>query len=118
MDEQQVKASSPVTEQNQNLMAALTYLLGFITGIAFLMIEKDNSYVRFHAMQSTITFGGIFLLGIVLGFIPIIGLILGGLIGPVSLILWIVLMYKAYSGERFKLPYIGEMAEKQINKVN
>lgn len=108
---------SSVASSNQNLMGALTYLLGFITGIAFLVIEKKNKFVRFHAMQSTMLSAGIFVLSIVLGVIPVIGWILGMLLGPVSLILWIVMMYKAYSGEMFKLPYVGEMAEKQLNKI-
>lgn len=108
---------STVTSGNQNLMGVLTYVLGFVTGIAFLLIEKSNQFVRFHAMQSTITFGGIFVLSLVLGFIPFIGWVLGMLLGPASLILWILLMYKAYSGEKYKLPYVGEMAEKQLAKM-
>ena len=116
-NEMQPNSTSPVTASNQNLMGALTYVLGFVTGIVFLLIEKQNQYVRFHAMQSTITFGVMFVLSMVLGLIPVIGWLLTMLIGPVSLILWIVLMYKAYSGEKFKLPYVGEMAEKQLGKM-
>lgn len=118
MKENTKPIESPVTGTNQNLMGAITYLLGFITGVAFLLIEKNNKFVRFHAMQSTMVSVGIFVLSIVLGIIPVIGWILGILLGPVSLILWIVMMYKAYSGEMFKLPYVGEMAEKQLNKLN
>lgn len=103
--------------QNQNLLAALTYLLGFITGIIFLLLEKKNKFIRFHAMQSTITFGGIFVINIILGFIPILGWIVGILLSLVSFILWIVLMVKAYQGEHFKLPYIGDLAEQQLKKV-
>jgi len=98
----------------ENVEGLLTYLLGFITGILFFVLEKDNSFVRFHAMQSIITFGGIFVLSLILGFIPIIGWILALLLPFVALILWILLMVKAYQGERFKLPVIGDMAEKQI----
>jgi len=108
---------SPVTSSNKNLLGAVTYLLGFITGIVFLLIEKEDKFVRFHAMQSTITFGGLFVLGIVLGFIPLLGWIVSILLVPVELILWILLMYKAYSGEMFKLPYVGEIAEKQLEKM-
>ena len=68
-------------------------------------------------MQSTITFGGLFILNIVLGFIPFLGWAAGLIISIVGLILWVILMYKAYSGEMYKLPYIGEIAEKQVAKL-
>lgn len=41
---------SPTSASNQNLMGALTYILGFVTGIIFLLVEKQNKFVRFHAM--------------------------------------------------------------------
>lgn len=107
------KQSTKTTTQNQNLMAALSYFLGFITGIIFLLLEKKNKFVRFHAMQSTIVFGGLFVLGIVLGYIPLLGWLVGLFIPIVSFIVWIVLMIKAFQGERYKLPYIGDLAEKQ-----
>ena len=97
-----------------NLAALLTYLLGFITGIAFLVIEKDSRYVRFHAMQSTIVFGGLFAVNIFLGLIPLLGWLFSFLLIPATFVLWIVLMFKAYQGEKFKLPYIGDMAEQQL----
>lgn len=56
-------------------------------------------------------------MSLVLGFIPFIGWILGLLVGPAALILWILLMYKAYSGEMYKLPTIGDIAEKQLGKM-
>ena len=108
---------SPTNKGNQNMMGAVAYLLGFVTGIILLLVEKENKFVRFHAMQSTITFGALFVLGMVLGFIPIIGWFIGILLGPVELILWVVLMWKAFSGEMFKLPVVGEMAEKQLAKM-
>jgi uncharacterized membrane protein len=108
---------SPTTASNQNMMGALAYLLGFITGIVLLVVEKQNKFVRFHAMQSTITFGVLFAGGFVLGFIPVIGWMVGLVLAPVEFILWLILMYKAYSGEMYKLPYVGEMAEKQLAKM-
>lgn len=110
-------ASKTDSKQNQNLLAALTYLGGFITGIIFLLVEKKNKFIRFHAMQSTITFGGIFILHIIGTFIPLLGWVLGALLSIVSLILWIILMIKAYQGEMYKLPYIGDLAEKQLQKM-
>lgn len=97
---------------NANLKAAATYVLGFITGIVFLVVEKEDKFVRFHAMQSTVVFGALF----ILGFVPVIGAVLGLIIAPLTFILWLVLMYKAYSGEKFKLPVVGDFAEKQLEK--
>lgn len=102
---------------NENLLAAASYLLGFITGIVILLIEKQSHFVRFHAMQSTVLFGGIFIVNIALGFIPILGWLVGLLLSLVAFILWIVLMWKAFQGEMYKVPYVGELAEKQLAKM-
>jgi len=98
---------------DENIASALTYVLGFITGIIFILVEKENKTVRFHAMQSNLTFGGLFVIQIVLSFIPFIG-ILSLLVGLLSLILWIVLIIKAFQGEKFKLPVVGDMAESYV----
>jgi uncharacterized membrane protein len=100
-----------------NLAGLLCYLAGFVTGIIFLIIEKDNKFVRFHAMQSIFVFGGLFVLNIVLSFIPFIGWILIPFVGIAGLIFWILLMFKAYNGETYKLPIVGDMAEKQLQKL-
>jgi uncharacterized membrane protein len=94
-----------------NVAAALTYLVGFVTGIIFLLVEKDNKFVRFHAMQSTLVFIGIVAVDILLQIVPILGaLVVVFIVIPVSAILWLLLMYKAYQGEEFKLPLVGQMA--------
>jgi len=101
---------------NEHLMGAASYLLGFITGIIFLLIEKESKFVRFHAMQSTILFGGIFVINIALGFIPILGWLVGLLLSFAAFILWIVLMWKAFQGETYKVPWVGDLAEEQLKK--
>ena len=110
--EEREKSSTGLEE---NVAGFLCYLLGFITGIVFLVLEKKSSFVRFHAMQSTITFLGLFVISIVIGFIPIIGL----LVYPIwilSLIVWLILMVKALRGERYSLPIVGKMAEEKAGK--
>jgi len=81
-----------------NLAALLSYLLGFLSGVVFLVLEKDSHYVRFHAMQSTIVFGGLFLANIVLSMIPFVGWLMSFLLMPVTFVLWLVLMFKAADG--------------------
>jgi len=99
------------TGLDANLAAALSYLVGFVTGIIFLLVEKENKFVRFHAMQSTLLFVGIVAVDILLQLVPILGaLVFIFVVIPLSAVLWLVLMYKAYQGEEFKLPLVGQMA--------
>lgn len=102
------------TGMNQNVAGLLCYLGGWLTGLIFILIEKENRFVRFHAMQSILIFGGLTVLFMVLGFIPIIGWMVIPLLAIVQLILWVLLMVKAYQGETFKLPVVGDLAEKNI----
>ena len=99
------------TGLDANLAAALSYLVGFVTGIIFLFVEKENKFVRFHAMQSTLLFAGIVAVDLLLKVVPVLGpLVVIFLVIPLSAILWLLLMYKAYQGEEFKLPLVGQMA--------
>ncbi len=100
-----------------NIAALLCYLAGWLTGLIFFLIEKEDSTVKFHAMQSIITFGGLFVISLVGGFIPLVGWIISILAAPVSFILWIYCLVKAYQGEKFKLPIVGELAEKYSAEV-
>lgn len=95
-----------------NVEALLTYLLGFVTGLIFLLIEKKNKFVRFHAMQSIVVFGAVFVAQWVISLIPYLGILISGLLSLLGVVLWIVLMVKAYQGEMFKLPWAGDIAEK------
>jgi len=116
------------TGMQANIAALLSYVLGWITGLVFFLIEKENKFVRFHAMQSIIVFGGLTVLQIVIGiFIGLLNVIhlyflssvfalLYPVLGLAWLVLWILLMVKAYQGEKFKLPVVGDIAEKQIEK--
>jgi len=96
----------------KNTAAALSYALGWLTGIVFLLIEKD-SFVRFHAAQSIVVFGIL----TVLVLIPVIGWIIAPLAWIVGFVLWLVLIFKAYQGEEFKLPWVGDLAKKLLGKV-
>lgn len=106
------------TEKNsfgleQNLASALCYSVGWVTGLLFLLSEKKNQVIRFHAMQSIIVFGFFNLVFL----IPVIGWILSPLVAILTFVLWLVLMLKAYQGEKFSLPIAGEIAEKQLKKI-
>lgn len=99
-----------------NVAAALAYALGWVTGILFVATEPANNFVRFHAWQSTIVFGALSVLTLVIpAVLPFLGMLLVVfLVIPISAILWLVMMFKAYQGERFKLPIAGDMAEQRL----
>ncbi len=100
----------------ENLEALLCYAMGWFTGLIFLFAEKENSYVRFHALQSLVAFGVLHIAATVIWIIPILGGIVSVLISIGMFILWIVMMVKAYKGERYKLPVVGDFVEQQLGK--
>jgi uncharacterized membrane protein len=98
-----------------NVAAALSYFLGFVTGAVFLVLERKDRYVRFHAMQSALAFGAITMCWLLLNAIPLLGFLIGVLvIMPGSAVLWLLLMFKAYQGEEFKLPIVGQIAADRV----
>jgi uncharacterized membrane protein/ribosomal protein L40E len=115
LDAQATKATGSTTSLEPNVAGLLCYLAGWITGLIFILIEKENKFVRFHAMQSIVTFGALTVVWIILQVLTSILWFFWILDVPVwilSVVLWIILMVKAYQGERFKLPIAGDFAEK------
>ena len=94
--------------------AALSYLLGFVTGILFYVAENENAYIRFHALQSTIFFGAIFIIIMFFRLIPILGFLVNFLISLCAFAIWLILIIKAAQGVAFKLPIVGDIAERNI----
>lgn len=113
------------TGLDENVAAALSYVLGFLTGIVMFLIESENDYVRFHAAQSIVVFGALFVASIALNFLQLIVLssdIIGFVLGPVlglfslvlslgGLILWIYLIVRAYQGEDLRIPVAAGVAD-------
>ncbi len=119
------RGGDTVSGLDPNVAAALSYALGWITGLIFYLVESDNRYVRFHALQSIffsiavfVLFGGLGAFLALFRAVPVINIVMGILGSLVSLLLsiavfavWIMLMVRAYRGERYKLPVVGDMAE-------
>jgi len=117
-----------VTAMPSNVAGLLTYILLFITGIIFLVIEpyKNDKFVRFHAFQSiffnvvlVVFWFAYTLLASILGFVSLgllsAAMVLVGLVITLAILAyWIFLMYKAYKRELYKIPFIGDLAARQV----
>jgi uncharacterized membrane protein len=124
---QGVSAAPAQTQMAENVAGFLCYLLGWITGLIFYFIDK-RPFVRFHATQSIVTFGGLHILSFVLGAFFGLSLLTGGwagfslgyglywLVNLGVFILWLLLMIKAYQHERFRVPIAADLAEKFFGK--
>jgi uncharacterized membrane protein len=112
-------AANPTEGLAENVAGLLCYAVGFVTGIVFFLIDK-RPFVKFHAAQSIVVFGGLFVIQIGLSFMAalihgLIGFGLAGLlesvVGLVAFILWIMLMFKAYQHETFRVPIAADIAD-------
>lgn len=111
-----------------NVASLLCYVCTIITGIIFLVIEKENKEVKFHAWQAIFLGGAAIALSIVLNILGAIFASIAGFLGLIItviafvvnlgiFIIWIVAMIKAYKGEHWLIPVIGNLAEQQVNKA-
>jgi len=108
-------AKKSSTGLSKETAGALAYVLGPITGVVFLIINKDP-FVKFHAMQSIVVFLGLFILQWILG-LTIVLLPLVPLVSIISFLLWLFLIYKAWQGEEWEVPFVGKYARKFLKKV-
>jgi uncharacterized membrane protein len=116
-------AAAASGQMDEKVAALLSYALGWVTGLIFYFIDK-RPYVRFHAAQSIVVFAGLHVISMVLAIFFGFSLMAGGLSGfsmgfalyrlveLLGLILWILLMVKAYQGERFRVPIAADIADK------
>lgn len=109
------------SDLDPHLSGALAYLLGPITGILFLILDRHHPFVRFHAVQclvvSVVWFAAglaIGILGVLIGWIPLLGWLvevgLAVVVSGVGLVLWVLLMVRAFQGEEWEAPVLGRYA--------
>ena len=123
------------TGLDENIAALIAYVFGWVSGLVFFLIEKDSKLVRFHAMQSILFCVLVAVLGIALWVVTFLFFLVGAMLPDIMgsllallgtfiwlifsvalLIAWILCLVRAYQGQFFKLPVIGNMAEKIVNK--
>ena len=116
------------TGLDANIAAALSYVFGLVSGVIVFAIENQSRFVKYHAMQSMLVSVAVMVVYIAYSVlweifirIPVLGLVAGivGFLGWAVLMLaflalWVYCLVKAFNGERFKLPYLGDIAERQI----
>ena len=126
-----VQTTKSSTGLDENIAALLSYIFGWLSGLIFFLIEKDSRLVRFHAMQSLLLNISLVVIAIVLWVVWIVMFFIGGAIGDLVgtlfgligtllwvvfwigiLVAWIICLVKAFQGQYFKLPIIGNFAEK------
>jgi uncharacterized membrane protein len=98
---------------DQNLAAALSYAGVWITGLVFFLLEKDNQFVRFHALQSIVFFGTLTILSL----IPVVGWLLSPILWIFGFVVWLICLVKAYQGEEFLIPLIGPFVKKKLKTM-
>lgn len=116
---------------DSRLWAAGAYILLIFSGIIVLVVRKGDSYAKFHAMQSILFTVALIVLGVIFTIasmimdeIPFLGKTIGFLlaigrviVNLIIFLLWLFLMWKAYTGEKYRLPVVGEQAEKFASKA-
>jgi len=130
-----VQAGKSSTGLDENIAALLSYVFGWVSGLIFFLMEKDSRLVRFHAMQSILLSAAAIVIGIVFWIVAVVSsLVVSYISGILGGIVWIVMMLagfliglgivigaiiclvKAFQGQYFKLPVIGNFAEKFSTK--
>jgi uncharacterized membrane protein len=100
------------TGLSPNVAGLLCYVGAWVSGIIFLILEPENRFVRFHAVQSIIVFGSLTVAGALLGLIPVVGVAFAVVVGILGFVVWVTMMVKASNGEWYKLPWAGDVAER------
>jgi uncharacterized membrane protein len=126
-----VQTTKSSTGLDENVAALLSYIFGWVSGLIFFLIEKDSRLVRFHAMQSILLNVLFIILWFVVWIVTVvlwiaaaaIGDVVGAIVSILSTLIFVVFgiaaliavimcLVKAYQGQYFKLPIIGNFAEK------
>jgi uncharacterized membrane protein len=97
--------------------AVLSYVFGWVGGLVILLLERENRYARFNAMQSLLFFGALGIAQWTVGYMPSLGFLRGAL-GIITFVGWIFLIVTASKGRYYKLPAIGELAEQFLTKFH
>ena len=102
------------TGMQPNLAAVLSYVFGFVTGLIFFLVEKENQFIKFHAIQSMGFSVATAVFSFIVMVIPVVGGFMLVLLQIAMVVVWVICMTKAYHGEWYRLPVLGDFAAKQV----
>ena len=94
-----------------NVAGVLCYVFGWLSGLIFLLLEKDSEFVKFHARQSLALFGVLTVIAMVARFIPFLGELIAMLTSVVTFVAWITMIVFAAQGKQVSVPVISELAD-------
>ena len=97
---------------SENKASAFAYVGLFVTGIIVLLMEKENKVLRFHGLQSTVVLGALYLVRMMLGWIPLVGWV----INIAFVAAWLFLTLMAFAGVTFKVPVVGDACWAYMHK--
>lgn len=100
------------TGLDANIAGMLCYILGWLTGLVFLLIEKDSEFVKFHARQALALFGLLTVAGIIAPVLPVVGALLSKIIAAVSFVAWVLMLIFAFQGKEVRVPIAADIADK------
>jgi uncharacterized membrane protein len=103
---------------NKKTYTILAYLLGWLTGLIFLFVGKDDPDVKWNAANSVVFFGGLSVINIILGLIPVVN-VLTVVVFIVGFIFWIIIMIQALQGDgqRIPVPGVGQYINKYVDQL-
>lgn len=117
-DKKEVSEKKTVTGLPVNTEHALCYVLGWVSGLVFFLLAKEDKKLKFHALQSVVVFGALHIFSIILGFFMIFtffrGFGLFSIFYTAGFVLWLILIIKAYNGDKFEIPIISEWVRGQL----
>ena len=102
------------TGMQPNFAALLSYAFGIISGLIFFFVEKESQFVKFHAMQSICFSGSVLVLSLMFMIIPILGQLFLVILQLGVCVFWVMCMIKAYQGQWYRMPVVGDFAAKQV----
>jgi uncharacterized membrane protein len=120
MDQDPSQIPEEPSEERSHALGALAYFFLALSGLVLLAVKRDDPFVRFHALQSVLATVAFFFAGLVLralGWFPVFGflyLYLYKLYLILVFVYWLFLIVRAYRGDRYKIPYLGDVAERQV----
>lgn len=101
---------------SENVASALAYIFSPLTAFVFLVAERENKTVRFHAMQSFLFFGALVVISLAIGWIPLLGGLVKSVVWLITVVSMFYFAFMAYSGKTIKIPFFGTIAWEQVNK--